>query len=112
MVQVVARFEQQKFSRSPEEETQADIERYFRCDLLILDDLGTEMSTSFTTSVLYDLINTRLTGERRTIINTNLSPAELRARYTPQIASRLEGEYLLVRFYGRDIRLRKRGLQS
>lgn len=107
-ISVFERFEQQKFSRNVDEEAREDLARYFNCDLLILDDLGTEMTTSFTTSALYDLVNTRLTSERRTIINTNLSPAELRTRYTPQIASRLEGEYLVMRFYGRDIRQLKR----
>ena len=84
------------------------IKRYLNCDLLILDDLGTELTTAFTVSSLYELINTRLVSGRKTVINTNLSVEEIRGRYSAQIASRLEGEYEVLRFYGRDIRLQKK----
>ena len=75
------------------------------CDLLILDDLGSELSTPFVQSALYTLINTRLTADKRTVISSNLTMDQVRARYTPQIASRLEGEYRVLPFYGEDIRL-------
>ena len=52
--------------------------------------------------------NTRLTGGKRTIISTNLTPDDIRRRYTPQLASRLEGEYHMLRFFGEDIRLQKK----
>ena len=74
-------------------------------DLLILDDLGSELSTPFVQSALYTLINTRLTADKRTVISSNLTMDQVRARYTPQIASRLEGEYRVLPFYGEDIRL-------
>ena len=77
----------------------------WNCDLLILDDLGSELSTPFVQSALYTLINTRLTADKRTVISSNLTMDQVRARYTPQIASRLEGEYRVLPFYGEDIRL-------
>ena len=103
----------QKFSRDSEDGRQArdETRRYLGCDLLILDDLGSELTTPFTQSALYTLINTRLQTGKRTVISTNLSMEELRRRYSMQVASRLEGEYHILRFYGEDIRvLRKQRL--
>lgn len=104
-------FERQKFSRDPEEAETASlrVRRMLSCDLMILDDLGTEMVTSMSTSALYTLINSRLVSGRKTIISTNCSPDELREKYTPQICSRLEGEFLLLPFKGKDIRQIKKG---
>lgn len=103
-------FEIRKFSRDPEESNQAEsrTRRYLHCDLMILDDLGTEMVTAFSTSALYTLINSRLTSGKKTIISTNLTMEELRRVYTPQILSRLEGEYFSLLFAGRDIRVLKK----
>lgn len=72
--------------------------------LMILDDLGTEMITAYSTSALYTLINTRLTRKKATIISTNCSNEELQKKYTPQILSRIAGEYQTLPFAGRDIR--------
>ena len=84
-------------------------DRYdLNCDLLILDDLGSEMTTSFVQSALYQIVNTRQMERRSTIISTNLTPGELARRYTPQIASRIEGEYTLLPFAGEDIRKLKK----
>ena len=109
-VNVFARFEEERFSRAytDMEALQADLDRYMNCDLLILDDLGTEMTTSFTTSALYDLVNTRLRTGKKTIINSNLGIEDIRRRYSPQIASRLQGEYTMLKFAGRDIRQLKK----
>ena len=74
-------------------------------DLLILDDLGSELTTQFTQSALYELVNTRLVGEKHTVISSNLSMEEAARRYAPQIASRLDGEYHVLHFFGDDIRL-------
>ena len=84
------------------------VERVLNCDLLILDDLGSEMTTAFVHSALYQIVNTRLMERRSTIISTNLTPGELARRYTPQIASRIEGEYTLLPFAGEDIRRLKK----
>ena len=105
---VFERFETQKFGGREDQETAADVERVLNCDLLILDDLGTEMTTAFVQSALYQIINTRLMEKRSTIISTNLSPEKLAQRYTPQIASRIEGEYQLLPFFGEDIRKLKK----
>lgn len=103
-------FETRKFSRNPEEVEQAEetTRRYLHCDLMILDDLGTEMVTTFSISALYTLINSRLTNNKKTIISTNLTIEELRRLYSPQIVSRLEGEYFSLLFAGRDIRVQKK----
>lgn len=98
-------FEDWKFSR---EEAGEDVERVLRCDLLILDDLGTELTTAFVQSALYEIVNTRLIERRPTILSTNLAPSDLERRYSPQAASRIEGEYQLLPFVGEDIRKLKK----
>lgn len=106
-VNIFSRFEDRKFSRDAEDTREArdETRRYLSCDLLILDDLGSEMTTPFVQSALYTLINSRLTADRRTVISSNLSMEDVRRRYAPQIASRLEGEYRVLPFFGEDIRL-------
>ena len=103
---VFGQFEQQKFAR--EEEADDHVERVLNCDLLILDDLGSEMTTAFVQSALYQIVNTRLLERRSTIISTNLTPEKISQRYSPQIASRIEGEYTLLPFVGEDIRQLKK----
>lgn len=107
-VRIFQRFEDRKFGREEGEEAQGDVARVLTCDLLILDDLGTEMTTAFVQSALYQIINSRLIEHRPTILSTNLRVAELSGRYGPQTASRIEGEYQILTFFGQDIRqLRK-----
>ena len=103
-------FETQKFAREPEdaEKAAARVRRMLDCDLMILDDLGTEMITSVTISALYTLVNSRLTAGKKIIISTNLSDEELQRKYTPQICSRIRGEFLRLPFVGKDIRLLKK----
>lgn len=114
-VSVMEAFELQKFDRGGDgsAEVSSRVRRYMDCDLLILDDLGTEMTTNFTQSALYTLVNGRLLRGGKTIITTNLFEDEMRRRYTPQIVSRLEGEYHILNFAGKDIRAIKheRGLK-
>lgn len=105
---IFERFEARKFGREAGEAVEADVERVADCDLLILDDLGTEMTTPFVQSALYGIINGRITDRRATILSTNLKLDELARRYTPQIASRIEGEYQVLPFFGEDIRRLKR----
>ena len=106
---VFARFEDAKFRR--DEDGGEDADRCMRCDLLILDDLGTEMTTSFVQSALYQIINGRLMEKRSTIISTNLAPEEIGSRYGRSVLSRLEGEYEILPFFGEDIRRLKRERQ-
>ena len=106
-VNIFSRFEDKKFSRDADDTREArdETRRYLSCDLLILDDLGSEMTTPLVQSALYTLINSRLTADRRTVISSNLSMEDVRRRYAPQIASRLEGEYRVLPFFGEDIHL-------
>lgn len=113
---IFSRFEARKFHRDEGfrrdedwEDLEDDVSRYMKCDLLIVDDLGTEMTTSFVQSVLYQLVNTRLLTNRKTIISTNLGPDALGTRYGAATLSRLMGEYRILPFFGEDIRkLRKK----
>jgi DNA replication protein DnaC len=107
---VFGQFENRKFQRDLEEVRSArdDTRRYLTCDLLILDDLGSELTTPFVQSALYELVNSRLSAQRHTVISSNLSMEEAARRYSPAVASRLEGEYHVLRFFGEDIRLLKK----
>lgn len=105
---VFSQFESRKFDRDEDGEAQAAVDRCLRCDLMILDDLGTELTTAFTQSALYELINGRLLAGKPMVISTNLLLADLEKRYSPQIVSRLKGEYELLAFFGEDIRRLKR----
>ncbi len=84
-----------------------DTARYLDADLLIIDDLGTETSNSFTQSCLYSLINSRVVSGKPMIINTNLSSDEIKSRYGDRIFSRLFGEFTVLPFCGTDVRLQK-----
>jgi DNA replication protein DnaC len=104
-VNVVSYFEDARFGRRGDpEEAEADAKRCLRCDLLILDDLGTEMNTSFSVSTIYEVLNTRLREGKSTVVSSNLGIEEIERRYSPQIASRLAGYYGELKFYGNDIR--------
>ena len=84
-----------------------DVKKYTACDLMIIDDLGTEMPGQFVTSALYNLINDRLLSGKAMIISTNLNSDDLLKRYSPQVASRLRGNFVRVPFVGEDIRVKK-----
>lgn len=98
-----AKIEKEKFSG----ENRGAYEEMTSCDLLVIDDLGAEMATSFTKSALYNLVNTRLLSGKPTIINTNLSIREIETRYTARISSRLIGSFDPYKFIGNDIRQQK-----
>ena len=94
-----------------DEAARKDTERYANCDLLIIDDLGTEMPGQFVTAALYSLLNDRLLEGKPMVISTNLNVDEAARRYSPQIASRLHGSFTRLTFVGDDIRVMKnRGL--
>lgn len=90
-----------------DESTRAEAARFAGCDLLILDDLGTELTTSVVIAALYSLVNDRLLSGKSTIISTNLNVEEIARRYSPQIASRLQGNFKGLTFIGNDIRVLK-----
>ena len=89
-----------------DEEARAQAAKYTACDLLIVDDLGTEMPGQFTTAALYTLINDRILRSKATIISTNLNSDDLPKRYNAQIESRLRGCFQRLVFLGDDIRLK------
>ena len=99
------KLERAKFD--PSEENRKEAVKYTLCDLLIVDDLGTEMGSQFVTSALYTLINDRLLERKPTIISTNLTVEDLSRRYSAQIVSRLRGSYTRVPFLGDDIRVKR-----
>ena len=80
----------------------------YGCDLLIIDDLGTEFTNAFVASQLFSCISERGLNRRATIISTNLSLRELQARYSDRVFSRITSTYEICKLTGRDIRLQKR----
>lgn len=106
-VGMISDFEFRRFGNGLAQSDGDNTERYTECDLLIIDDLGTEVVNQFTLSCLYYVINTRLNLKKPTIISTNLTSPELRKTYTDRITSRLMGEYKLLAFYGTDVRRQK-----
>lgn len=105
-IDLFSQFEIQRF-KSYNNEPNELIERYFESDLLIIDDLGTEMINQFSVSTLYNLLNDRLSRKKPTIVSTNLSQDEIMKKYTDRITSRMFGEYKIVFFAGTDIRAQK-----
>jgi len=105
MQNIISDFEDDKF-RSGRVEREPKSEKYLECDLLIIDDLGTEFTTAFTIPCLYNLLNTRQNSGKATIISSNYSPEELRSKYDDRIYSRLvgRGSDILV-FEGKDRRI-------
>lgn len=111
-VSAFSAFEIQQFSRnSPEGDAAAEkVRRMLDCDLMILDDLGTEVPTPMVQSALYTLINTRCSAGRPVIINTTLYSEDFTSRYGASISSRITGWFKEIVFVGEDIRalLKKR----
>ncbi len=81
----------------------------YECDLLVIDDLGTEYVNSFTSQELFNILNKRRLLDRSTIISTNLDMQQLKETYSERSASRIFGYYNLFEFKGRDMRLLMRG---
>lgn len=100
---MISDFEKAKFRGE-----QDDTDRYFSAELLIVDDLGTELGGNFTESCLYNVIDTRICKGLPTVISTNLDPAQLSARYTGRIYSRLMGVCRPLLFRGPDVRFIKK----
>lgn len=101
-VNMIGDFEKAKFRGEKD-----DTDRYFAAELLIIDDLGTELSGNFTESCLYNIIDTRICKGAPTVISTNLGAKELSARYGERIFSRLLGVYKPLLFAGKDVRFER-----
>lgn len=107
--QLFSKLEKNRFN--PDEQSRCDAANFAACDLLIIDDLGTEMPGNFVTAALYSLLNERLLNNKCMLISTNLTADEIAQRYSPQIASRMQGSFKGLTFVGEDIRIKKaRGL--
>lgn len=106
-INLFAAFETRRFTRDAEEGRQArdDTRRYLNCDLLILDDLGSELTSPLAQTTLYEVVDSRLKAGRHTVISTNLSKEQIARRYSPQLSSRIGGLYQELTFYGPDLRL-------
>lgn len=103
---IVRAFELERFEKN--EMAVIETARYFDCDLLIIDDLGTEFKNSFTQSCIYNLLNTRINSAKSMIISTNIDTFDkLREAYDDRITSRLIGNFRTFKFVGRDIRIEK-----
>ncbi|MGL4796551.1 MAG: ATP-binding protein [Paraclostridium sp.] len=96
--------EDYKFKNADDHISKDNYENLFDCDLLIIDDLGTELTNSFTNSELFNILNTRLLSGKKTIISTNLSPIQLGEIYTQRIFSRVFDRFRMIKFIGNDLR--------
>ncbi|MCD8398089.1 MAG: ATP-binding protein [Lachnospiraceae bacterium] len=96
------------FGRTDESEA-SELERHiFECDLLIIDDLGTELVNSFVASRLFLILNERILRRKSTMISTNLSLAAISERYSERVLSRISSDYRMLRLVGDDIRIQKK----
>ncbi len=96
------------FGRTEEEEA-GELERHiFECDLLIIDDLGTEQTNSFVSSQLFHVLNERILRQKSTMISTNLSLGQMADRYSERVVSRITGSFQMLKLIGEDIRIQKK----
>jgi DNA replication protein DnaC len=105
---IFADFEHEKFNKPYTDQSPSRTDKYYECDLLVMDDLGTELKSQAVTAFLYNLLNTRLGEGKPMIISTNLTTADaIVERYDERIGSRLLGEFLPYKFAGKDVRMLK-----
>ncbi len=97
--------EENKFSQDTTRDNKMNYQLIFESDLLLIDDLGTEMVNSFTQMELFNIINIRLLRDKKTIISTNLNPVELSQVYGERLFSRFIGHYTFLEFFGEDLRM-------
>lgn len=99
--------EDYKFSKIDRDEYAMVYDSIYDCDLLVIDDFGTEFITSYTQSVFFDLLSTRLSCDKSIVISTNLPLAKISEIYQERVMSRLQNEFTVLRFAGEDIRALK-----
>ncbi len=102
---MVSKMEKEKFKNFRDENESE--QHFIDCDLLIIDDLGTEYSTAFSNAAIYNVINSRIIMGKTTIISTNLSMRELEKNYTQRMISRIIGNNIWLEFLGSDIRQKR-----
>lgn len=93
-----------RFRAETSEMSEFEYNLLFECDLLIIDDLGTEITNTFTNAEIFNIVNTRILKNKKTIISTNLTPSELSSVYTDRVFSRISDKFLPLKFYGKDLR--------
>ena len=101
-------FSRDLFANDATDEDRDRSQYLLECDLLIIDDLGTELVNTFTTSQLFYVVNERLNRKKGTIISTNLPTNEMRDEFTDRVMSRIMSQYQIIPLYGEDIRIRKK----
>ena len=101
-------FSRNKFDYDQAEEMKDTYRYILDCDLLIIDDLGTEVGNTYTNSKLFYVINERMLKKKSTIISTNLSLSEIRDSYSERIFSRITSSYTILKVFGSDIRMMKK----
>lgn len=106
--ELLRHYEDLKFGRDEDGSCREAARRYEGCELLVMDDLGSEQMVPFVKPALYQLLNQRLLQGKHTVISSNLDMDEVRRRYEGPVASRLEGEFQELPFFGRDIRLQRK----
>lgn len=105
---IFKKYEDYRFNKSETDGYNDQLDMVFDADLLIIDDLGSEFNTVVTASELFNIINTRILEKRATIVSSNLSINEFQSTYSDRIASRFFGNFKTLRFFGDDIRVKKR----
>lgn len=97
--------EDYKFKREPLNKlANENYKNLFDCDLLIIDDLGTELNNSFTSGEIFNIVNTRLVSGKKIIISTNLAPSQIGKIYTQRTLSRILDKFRIIKFVGNDLR--------
>ncbi len=105
--QLVDRAERAKFGRDQDGSDDIFVQTALKCDLLVLDDLGSEFSTQLSVATIFHVINTRQLEHRPTIISSNLSPEQMQERYSQRLVSRILCGYSVIPFVGQDVRMQK-----
>lgn len=97
--------EEYKFRKDPNNKlADENYKNLFECDLLIIDDLGTELNNSFTNGEIFNIVNTRLVSGKKILISTNLTPVQLGKVYTQRTLSRILDKFRIIKFMGNDLR--------
>lgn len=101
-----------KFSRASPEDMEETCRHILECEMLIIDDLGTEVNNTFVSSQLFYCVNERINRQKGTIISTNLSMGMLRDTYSDRVTSRIMSHYATIPLYGEDIRMKKKNFRG
>ncbi|WFA08366.1 ATP-binding protein [Tissierella sp. Yu-01] len=96
--------ERRKFGKDSNQVSDYQYNLLFNADLLIIDDLGTEVSNTFTNAEIFNIVNTRIISGKKTLISTNLTPKEISEIYTDRVFSRILDKFIPLKFYGKDLR--------